>query len=112
MARTFLFFYTYTLPFALLSVESHPVQDIVLVFLITYGIIGIEQITIEMDDPFGVHPCDLPVLDEMRSVFEDVYLSVLDTDGMSAVSQLQSRMHGNTPKNDVVQATEMSGLLA
>jgi len=42
MTRIFLFAYIYTLPFALLSVISKPVQDVLIVFIATYGFVGLE----------------------------------------------------------------------
>jgi predicted membrane chloride channel (bestrophin family) len=53
MSRTFIFFYIYTLPSALLTASSTPVADLVVLFIVTYGFIGLELISVELDDPFG-----------------------------------------------------------
>lgn len=53
MARTFLFLYVYTLPFALLEDASDAVAHVLVIFLVTYGFVGLETVSIELDDPFG-----------------------------------------------------------
>lgn len=53
MARTFLFIYLYTLPFAILDAAENAWVHCTIVFLVTYGFIGLETVSIELDDPFG-----------------------------------------------------------
>jgi hypothetical protein len=53
---------------------------------------GLEMVSCELDDPFGQQPSDLPVLGEMRSVFEDVFLTALDRDGLQAAQALKARV--------------------
>lgn len=53
MARTFLFFYVFTLPFALVGDSSGVVADICIVLILTYGFLGLEYVAMELDDPFG-----------------------------------------------------------
>ena len=62
MSRTFLFFYIYTLPSALLTASSTPEADLVVLFIVTYGFIGLELISIELDDPFGDDVIDFDTL--------------------------------------------------
>jgi len=88
----FLFAYIYSLPFALLSVISKPVQNVVVVFIASYGFIGIEHCSIQLDDPFGDDPIDLPVRGQTKSVTKDVYLALLDSDGMEAVNAVKANM--------------------
>ena len=52
-ASTFLLFYIFTVPFALLSDISSPYMHLLVIFFLTYGFVGLEIISIEMDDPFG-----------------------------------------------------------
>ena len=61
MLRTILFFYVLTLPFALVNDIEQLLPFLFTVFLITYGFIGLELISIEMDDPFGDDPNDFNV---------------------------------------------------
>jgi ion channel-forming bestrophin family protein len=65
MSRTFIFFYIFTLPSALLTASSTPGADLVVLFIVTYGFIGLELISIELDDPFGDDAIDF---DTLRSV--------------------------------------------
>jgi predicted membrane chloride channel (bestrophin family) len=59
MARTFLFFYMFTVPLALLAVSgSSTAAHICTVFVLTYGCMGLDAVAIEWDDPFGDDPND------------------------------------------------------
>uniref|UniRef100_A0A7S4R163 Bestrophin homolog n=2 Tax=Ditylum brightwellii TaxID=49249 RepID=A0A7S4R163_9STRA len=58
MGRTFLFVYTYTLPFALAHSMHHPLGAMLMIFFITYGYLGLEYVAMELDDPFGDDPND------------------------------------------------------
>ena len=53
MGRTFLLFYIFTLPFALLSDISSPYVHLLVIFFVTYGFVGLEIVAVELDDPFG-----------------------------------------------------------
>ena len=61
MTRTILFFYIFTLPFALASDIQEIIPFLFTIFFITYGFIGLELIAIEIDDPFGTDPNDFDV---------------------------------------------------
>lgn len=50
MARTFLFFYVYTLPFELVAEMDNAIwSDFLIIFFLTYGYVGIELVSMEMD---------------------------------------------------------------
>ena len=55
MTRTIVLFYVYTIPFVFLDdTSSHSLMEhCIVVFLITYGFMGLELVSIELDDPFG-----------------------------------------------------------
>lgn len=57
MTSTFLFFYIFTVPFALLSADDvsvfAAVVHMLVVFALTYGLVGMDLISIQLDDPFG-----------------------------------------------------------
>lgn len=53
MARTFLFFYVFTVPFVLIGDSSSVVAHCCQIFVFTYGFVGLEIVAIEMDNPFG-----------------------------------------------------------
>jgi predicted membrane chloride channel (bestrophin family) len=108
MARTFLFLYVYSIPFALLSAVSKPVQSLVLVFIVTYGFLGLEYVTIELEDPFGDDPSDLPVTDLATSLYEDCCIVIADKDGVEAATSLLQRV---LPVTQVLPTTEKSPLV-
>lgn len=53
MARTFMFLFVFTVPFAMLTDKSSHVAHCFMVFLLTYGFVGLEVVAIELDNPFG-----------------------------------------------------------
>ena len=92
MARTFLFFYVYTVPFALLSDPSNSYAHCVVIFILTYGFMGLEYVSIELDNPFGEDANDFDNLGMAYTAFEDTYLSILHLDGPEWTDRLRKRM--------------------
>jgi predicted membrane chloride channel (bestrophin family) len=58
MTRTFLFLYIFTVPFVFLSDDSSTFAHCFTIFLLTYGFMGLEVVSIELDNPFGDDPND------------------------------------------------------
>lgn len=56
MSRTILFFWVFTLPMALMTDKDERWQISIIVFFVTYGFLGLEYVSIELDDPFGPDP--------------------------------------------------------
>lgn len=50
-----------------------------------------ELLCIELDDPFGDDPSDLPIVGQSKDVCEDVYLTILDVDGLQAAKKLKAQ---------------------
>ena len=92
MSRTFLFFYLFTVPFALLDDVSKPVAHIVVVFFLTYGFIGVETVSIELDNLFGYDSNDFNNLRMAQVSFEDAYMTILDMDGEEWTDKLRRKM--------------------
>jgi predicted membrane chloride channel (bestrophin family) len=92
MARTFLFAYVFTIPFAFLSDDSPLWAHCFEVFLLTYGFVGLELVSIELDNPFGDDENDFDNLALAKSCMEDVYLIVYDTDGYESARALRQKM--------------------
>jgi len=92
MSRTFLFFWTFTLPFALMDDYDNAVFVYVVIFLITYGFIGLECVIMELDDPFGDDPCDFEDLKMAQMVFEDIYTTIWKVDGFEAAEELRDKV--------------------
>jgi predicted membrane chloride channel (bestrophin family) len=54
MARTFLFLFVFTVPFVMVSDKSSDLAHCFVVFLLTYGFVGLEMVAIELDSTFDV----------------------------------------------------------
>ncbi|GAX22612.1 hypothetical protein FisN_14Hh245 [Fistulifera solaris] len=92
MARMFLFFYVFTVPFVLIGDSSSVIAHCCQAFVLTYGFVGLELVAIELDDPFGDDANDFNNLAVAKIAFEDTYLTILDVDGMAAADRLRHRM--------------------
>lgn len=93
MARTILFIYVFTVPFVLLSdTESGLAAQCAMIFVFTYGFVGLEFIAIELDNPFGTDQNDFDHNAMAMIVFEDTYLCILDMDGPEWTDKLRLRM--------------------
>ena len=93
MARTFLFFYVFTVPFALLSDTTCPIAHYIIIFFFTYGFMGIEEVSIELDDPFGSDANDFKNLRMMYGSFEETYTAIRDQDGEEYADRLRKEMY-------------------
>jgi len=88
MTRTSLFVWVFTLPFALMS-NRVGVFAYLLTFFLTYGFIGLELVSIELDDPFGNDANDINVMALVEVVLDDILVCLEDIDGSHAVLSLQ-----------------------
>mmetsp|Transcript_22222 Transcript_22222/g.65839 ORF Transcript_22222/g.65839 Transcript_22222/m.65839 type:complete len:228 (-) Transcript_22222:252-935(-) len=109
MARTFLFFWIFTLPFTLVREISEPVQVMLIVFFTTYGFIGLEYVSMELDDPFGDDPNDFDDLGMAQMVFEDIYITLYKLDGSKTAEELRSKVANRVRRGSAMQnyRTEM-----
>ena len=98
MTRTFLFLWVFTLPFALARDMEKVYPLTVILFFITYGFVGLEMVSIELDDPFGDDPNDFDVLGLAQVVFEDIYISIYDIDGKQAAHALKASVELALPE--------------
>jgi len=112
MARTFLFLWVYTLPWALQSDASSLVAHCAATFFITYGFVGLETVSIQLDDPFGHDENDFDNLGMAYTAFEDTYATIYDCDGAEWTDQLRYRMRGYTDSDETIVPSERSWLLA
>ena len=89
MTRTILFFYIFTLPFALNN-DIHKVAPFLFtIFIITYGFVGLELIAMEIDDPFGEDPNDFDVGIMSQTVYSDILLLIRDVDGLESENEIR-----------------------
>ncbi|CAB9516660.1 expressed unknown protein [Seminavis robusta] len=96
LGRVFVLFYIFTMPAALLSpsLNLKYIQMVVLIFLMTYGFVGIELLFVELDDPFREDPNDLPLTEEARAAGEDVVLALWHADGKEVAERLRDKFLG------------------
>eukprot|EP00586_Coscinodiscus_wailesii_P018437 CAMPEP_0172499306 /NCGR_PEP_ID=MMETSP1066-20121228/125330_1 /TAXON_ID=671091 /ORGANISM="Coscinodiscus wailesii, Strain CCMP2513" /LENGTH=329 /DNA_ID=CAMNT_0013272971 /DNA_START=319 /DNA_END=1308 /DNA_ORIENTATION=+ len=106
MTRTFLFVWTFTLPFALATDISALPAILVMIFVITYGVLGLEFVSIEMDDPFGDDPNDFDVMSFAHVIFEDIYIAIRDLDGSKAAKNLKEAIE-NPYKGDDMESSKI-----
>eukprot|EP00591_Stephanopyxis_turris_P002108 CAMPEP_0195527226 /NCGR_PEP_ID=MMETSP0794_2-20130614/28755_1 /TAXON_ID=515487 /ORGANISM="Stephanopyxis turris, Strain CCMP 815" /LENGTH=420 /DNA_ID=CAMNT_0040658091 /DNA_START=126 /DNA_END=1388 /DNA_ORIENTATION=+ len=92
MTRTFLFFWVFTLPCALLN-DMDLVISMFMAFFTTHCFVGLEFVSIELDDPFGEDPNDFDVKALAEVAYADFYVSVHDIDGREAADTLRNAVH-------------------
>ena len=64
-------------------------QIATIVFFVTYGFLGLEYVSIELDDPFGDDPNDFNGLGMAQGVYEDIYLALYGIDGYNYAERLR-----------------------
>lgn len=100
MTRWFLFAWIFTLPMTLTEAMTYISETMVVVFFITYGFLGIEYVSIELDDPYGNDPSDFDYGGMAEITIEDIYFSIVKADGRETGLALRRRIaeyvsHGN-----------------
>lgn len=91
MTRMFLFFWVYSLPLVLLKEYRFWSSAVILTF-VTFGFIGVEYVSMALDDPFGDDTNDVDEHGMALLVYEDVYLALYRTDGYDAACKLRERV--------------------
>ena len=91
MTRAFLFFWVYTLPMVLLK-EYRLWSSLFIVLLVTFGFVGIEYVSMALDDPFGDETNDVDEHGMAILVYEDIYLSIYRIDGPKLAFELRDRV--------------------
>jgi hypothetical protein len=94
MARTMMFLWVYTLPFVLSSDSSTLFVHCAIVFLLTYAFMGLETVSLELDDPFGHDENDFDNLGMAKAIFEDVFSSIDIVDGPEWAYKVRVNMKG------------------
>lgn len=92
MARTILTIWLIFLPLGLCQ-EKYPLWGIcMLVFLLTFGFVGLETVSVEMSDPFGVDDTDFDLFFMAEVTFEDIYIILYNVDGQKAAEELVNKI--------------------
>jgi len=93
MTRTFVFLYVFLVPFALLSDKSDILFDCIIIFVLTFGIIGLEFVAIELTEPFGEDENDFDNLGMAYTTFEDIKCTILEVNGHEWTHCLHKRLN-------------------
>lgn len=95
MTRTIVLVYIFSLPLIFLKEDSANLlyEHCLVVFLLTYGFIGLELVSIELDNPFGNDANDFDCHAFARLVFEDTFMMINDTDGPEYADIVRRRMN-------------------
>lgn len=88
MTRTFLLFWVYSLPLVLLK-EYRFASTVLIITFVTLGFIGVEYVSMALDDPFGDDTNDVDEHGMALLVYEDIYMSLYRTDGYAAAKGLR-----------------------
>ena len=91
MTRAFLFVWVYTLPMVLLK-EYRLWSSLLIVLLVSFGFVGIEYVSMALDDPFGDDTNDVDEHGMALLVYEDIYQAIYRTDGAEAAFALRDRV--------------------
>jgi len=94
MGRTLLFIWVFTLPLCLVGVYENRVMMLVITFLMTYGFLGLEYVSMELDDPFGNDPNDFDDLKMAQMAFEDIYMTLYQIDGVESADRVRAAVLG------------------
>uniref|UniRef100_A0A7S3LA19 Bestrophin homolog n=1 Tax=Amphora coffeiformis TaxID=265554 RepID=A0A7S3LA19_9STRA len=92
MTRIFLFFWVYSLPLVLLEQMANIYDTLVIVFFMTFGFIGVEYVSMTLDDPFGDDAMDFDEQGMAETCYEDMYLTLYKMDGPESVGALRRRI--------------------
>jgi len=95
MARTMLFLWVLTLPLATQAdATGSPFVHCFTVFFLTYAFLGLEALSIDLENPFGTDANDVDNLGVAKIIFEDIYAMLDITDGADWAYILRAKMSG------------------
>lgn len=110
MGRTIVFVYVFTLPFSLEAEITSTLPFLSVIFILTYGFMGLELLNMELGDPFGDTPLFVDYYGLASVVFDDIYIAIHDVDGKIASSELKNSIKNpveyeeSTMKKDTVHS--------
>lgn len=92
MGRTLLFVWMFTLPFAITNGIAKSFASMVIIFLLTYGFVGLEYVSMELDDPFGDDANDIDDVFLMVQTTQAVYFLIGDSNGEKYRQKLENSL--------------------
>lgn len=103
MAHTLVMVYVFTLPLVFFGDgRSNTWEDCITVFLLTYGFLGLDATSVELDDPFGDDANDFDVAAYAQFAVDDVFIMLNDADGEEWSDALRYKMNAqpSSPLNE------------
>lgn len=115
MARTVLFFWVFSLPLVLVAASDDDpetvgytlrdtIEVLLIMFFCTYGFLGLEYVSVELDDPYGNDPNDFPGQRWSALVFEDIYMTIYQTDGLESARALHTRVSERLSRGSALES--------
>jgi len=92
ISRTMMFLWVFSLPFAIASDSSSSLAHMLCVFFMTYAFFGLEEMSKQLEDPFGHDDNDFDNLGLARSVMEDVFAIIDIIDGTDWALKVRDKM--------------------
>ena len=92
ISRTMMFMWVFSLPFAIASDSSSTLAHMLCVFFMTYAFFGLEDMSKQLEDPFGHDDNDFDNLGLARSVMEDVFAIIDIVDGTDMALKVRDNM--------------------
>ena len=98
MNKTFLFVWLFTVPMCIVNESytddksSSGIAAAVIVFMITFGFLGLEHVSVELTDSFGNDPSDFDILGLAHLCIEDCYMCIYHQDGKAWAHALRKRL--------------------
>jgi len=111
ISRTLLFLWIFTLPLSLQSNQAGVVSHCFTVFFLTYAFLGLEVMSIELEDPFGSDDNDINCLGLCRAVMEDIYNIIDEVDGAHWAMKVRESMSCGCSSKETEPSTETTSLL-
>eukprot|EP00594_Rhizosolenia_setigera_P000271 CAMPEP_0178946552 /NCGR_PEP_ID=MMETSP0789-20121207/4352_1 /TAXON_ID=3005 /ORGANISM="Rhizosolenia setigera, Strain CCMP 1694" /LENGTH=264 /DNA_ID=CAMNT_0020626563 /DNA_START=367 /DNA_END=1161 /DNA_ORIENTATION=- len=90
MTRTFLMVWIYTLPLCLMVDQESVIPQLIIMFLITFGFIGLDFVVLELEDPFGNDPNDFDDVGMASQCFLNILTAVAALDGDEYADKLRT----------------------
>lgn len=110
IARTLLFLWVFSLPVSLQASPSGIFAKCFTVFFLTYAFLGMEVMSIELEDPFGTDDNDINCLGMCKAVMEDIYNIIDEVDGSHWAMKVRECMSGEVGASGEL-STETTSLL-
>merc|ERR1711933_277201 len=92
LSRTWVFLWVFTLPLSLETDSAGIFARCFIVFFLTFAYLGLEFMSIQLEDPLGSDDNDVNCLNICRGVMEDIYNIIDEVDGGCSATEIWEKM--------------------